>query len=151
MTFAFLPNYFKKIGIACFFLSIAAIIIAAIVVTTGALYTYGQEGGHLSSYMLGYKIGQSFAQENSWIIQSCSILLMLSMVFYMLAKEKIDDEYMDAIRWESLRLSVILSIIATIMCILLSWKLQAKTILFLQFTTYLITFKVKKWSAKRAA
>jgi hypothetical protein len=69
---------------------------------------------------------------------------MLSMAVYTLAKEKIDDEYMDVMRWESLRLSIIMSIVITIICILLSRKLSAKTILFIQFTAYLITFKVKK-------
>lgn len=144
MTFAFLPNYFKKIGIACFITAIGIIIIAAVMTAleTESLYKSGE--GYSNSYLLGYKIGFEFTQKNKWVIQTGSILLMLSITFYMLAKEKVDDEYLDAIRWESLRLSIIVSIIIIIIFTVLSWKLYAKPILLIQFITYLITFKIKK-------
>lgn len=144
MTFAFLPNYFKKIGIICFLTAIAVTIIATAVTGTGVLSAYSHEDD--ISFISAYEMAQEFSQKNTWVTQLSSILLMLSMAIYMLAKEKIDDEYMDIMRWESLRLSIIISIVITVVCILFSWKLLAKTALFIQFTTYLVTFKVKKSS-----
>lgn len=145
MTFAFLPNYFKKIGIICFLTSIAIMVTATVVTSAEILSAYDQENDYIS-FSSTYEMAQEFSQNNIWITRISSILLMLSMAVYMLAKEKIDDEYMDVMRWESLRLSIIICIIIAIACILLSWQLLAKTILLIQFTAYLITFKVKKSS-----
>ena len=150
MTFAFLPNYFKKIGIVCFFVSIAITITAATIATIEALSVFEQHDNYMT-FKLGYQMGQEFIYENMWIGQLSSVLLMLSMATYMLAKEKVDDEYMDAMRWESLRLSIIISIVIAVTCIILDWRILAKTILFIQFTAYLITFKIKKSQAKSSS
>ena len=145
MKFAFLPNYFKKIGLTCFFAAFAVIIVSTVVVTVGALSTINNiDGGFMAGYHLGQTLGQDLVQTNYWITQISSVLLLLSIAFYMLAKEKVDDEYMDAIRWEALRLSLIISIGVAILFVLTHWRLPAKSLLFIQFISYLITFKVKK-------
>ncbi len=149
MKFAFLPNYFKKIGIigfcASFLVSIVAgtfaVLKALPSIETDAAY---HQGSFTSSFEMGQAIGQTFLTGNYWIIQVCSVLLLLSIAFYMLAKEKVDDEYMDVIRWESLRLSLIVSIGIAILAALIHWNITAKNILLLQFIVYLITFKIKK-------
>lgn len=146
MTFAFLPNYFKKIGLVCFALSIAVIVGATVY---AMVYYAAEAGGELTgdaSFEENYRFGRAFAASNYWVVQVSSIPLLLSMAFYMLAKEKVDDEYMDAIRWESLRLAVIVGILTAVVFVIVGWQMPAKAILFIQFITYLITFKIKKRS-----
>ena len=145
MKFAFLPNYFKKIGLTCFFAAFAVIIISSIVTVVDAMSTIANmDGGFMAGYHLGQTLGSDMVKSNYWITQVSSILLLLSIAFYMLAKEKVDDEYMDAIRWESLRLSIIICIGVAILFVIFHWRLPAKSILFIQFISYLITFKIKK-------
>jgi hypothetical protein len=149
MKFAFLPNYFKKIGIFGFFAVIAIIIISVTITMINAMSLIsGMEGESFSeSYRLGQELGRSFVTANHWLSQLSSILLLLSIACYMLAKEKVDDEYMDVIRWESLRLSIIICIGVAILFVVLNWNMPAKSILFIQFVSYLITFKIKKSQA----
>ena len=145
MKFAFLPNYFKKIGLICFFAAFAVIIISTIVNMIDVVNSIENfDGGYMAGYRLGQALGQDIVETQYWIPLVSSILLLLSIAFYMLAKEKVDDEYMDAIRWESLRLSVIISIGIAILFASLHWGLPAKSLLFIQFVSYLITFKIKK-------
>ncbi len=143
MKFAFLPHYFKKIGLACFFGSLIFVVVTSIIVTLQALKSIPPDE-MVNSFRMGMELGEEFVSSNYWVIQIGGILILLSMAFYMLAKEKVDDEYMDVMRWESLRLSVLVSIAVTILCILFHVMLTAKSILFIQFITYLIAFKVKK-------
>jgi len=148
MKFAFLPNYFKKVGIICFFAAFAVIIVSSIIISLNAISSLTEmNDGFLDSYRLGQELGRELVQTDYWIIQICGILFLLSIAFYMLAKEKVDDEYMDVIRWESLRLSIIICIGVTILFVILHRDLSAKSILFIQFISYLITFKIKKSQA----
>lgn len=146
MKFAFLPYYFKKIGIIGIFAFIAIIITTSIVTTIQAYAGHGipADGTFTDGFRLGFELGASMMLRNYWITQLCGILILVSIACYMLAKEKIDDEYMDAMRWESLRLALIISIGITIVCILLNVDLAAKPLLLLQFLSYLIVFKIKK-------
>ncbi|MDR0296176.1 MAG: hypothetical protein LBH91_08420 [Prevotellaceae bacterium] len=148
MKFAFLPNYFKKIGIIGFFAFFAVIIVSTIM----ALIDSYQEimlsrphGSFVDGLELGREIGERFVMTNYWIPKLGGVLLLLSIACYMLAKEKIDDEYIDAMRWDSLRLSIIICIGITILFIVFTpWQIAAKTLLFIQFVAYLIIFKIKK-------
>ena len=154
MKFAFLPNYFKKIGLIGFFVPIGIIaafflftIICSIFALHGILYDVAYQVG----YLIGYTIGSlEVCQKCGWgfvvvmIIRWCQVFYILAIACYMLAKEKIEDEYIDAIRWESLRLSIIISVGLTVLCILFNINITAKLLLFIQFLTYLIIFKIKK-------
>ena len=148
MKSAFLPNYFKRIGILCFFIAVAGIL------TMSALHFKDMYAAHSAeieasqdlslAFQLGKTEGQKMAEENALITRACSILLLLGIAFYMMAKEKIDDEYMDVIRWESFRLALLLSIAFTLVCVALGITPLAKILLFVQFFGYLIVFKIKK-------
>lgn len=146
MKFAFLPNYFKKIGLVCFFASLAVAIVSTIVIIASSFHQL--EASEISSqseaFGLGYKMGTDFAMTHMWIPKLKGILLILSMAFYMLAKEKVDDEYMDAVRWQSLRLALIVALVASILAILVDINVRAHVILAILFIVYLITFKIKK-------
>jgi hypothetical protein len=101
--------------------------------------------GFTDGYELGVEIAGRFMTANHWVLKLGSVLLLLAIACYMLAKEKIDDEYMDAMRWESLRLSVLISIGITLLLILCtSFQMPAKSLLLIQFIAYLIIFKIKK-------
>jgi hypothetical protein len=151
MKFAFLPNYFKKIGLIGFFAAFAVIIISSIVSIISsyqeilANYPDFADGSFADSYELGHTLGVEFMKANYWIAKLSSILLLLSIACYMLAKEKIDDEYIDAMRWDALRLSVIISIGITILFIVFTtYQMPARILLLIQFIAYLIIFKMKK-------
>ncbi len=144
MKFAFLPNYFKKIGLVCFFAALGTLLSAGVFAVIQADISIHNIPSYSEAYQLGFETGKKLAYSHYWIGQIGNILLLLSMAFYMLAKEKVDDEYMDAIRWESLRLAVIVSIGVAILFIIPHWRLHSEDILLTQFLTYLITFKIKK-------
>ncbi len=144
MKFAFLPNYFKKIGVCCFFAMLAFVTIVSIVTVYQSLDSLPRNGDIITSFNRGMEMGENLLETNYWIAQLSGILLLLSVAFYMLAKEKVDDEYMDAMRWESLRLALIISIGITMLSILVSVDLRAKNILLILFVVYLIVFQIKK-------
>lgn len=149
MKFAFLPHYFKKIGLTGFFTFFAVIIVSSIVAVINSYQEFMANPYPIddfsSGYALGYEMGTRFMMANYWITKLGGVLLLLSIVCYMLAKEKIDDEYMDAMRWESLRLSIIISTGITVLLIVFtSLQMSAKTLLLIQFIAYLIVFKIKK-------
>ena len=150
MKFAFLPNYFKKIGIIGFFAFFAVIVVGTIIALIDSYHEIMLSRPHSSfidSFELGREIGERFVMTNYWIPKLGGVLLLLSIACYMLAKEKIDDEYIDAMRWDSLRLSIIISIGLTILFIVFTpWQITAKALLLIQFIAYLIIFKIKKSS-----
>jgi hypothetical protein len=145
MKFAFLPHYFKKIGVVCFFAMLAFVMTVSVAVALRAPETTtGLGDSFLEGYRMGRELSRDVAGANYWMIQTSHALLLLSIAFYMLAKEKVDDEYMDAIRWESLRLAVLLCIGLTLAAVLMRVELSAKNALLLLFLTYLVTFRIKK-------
>jgi hypothetical protein len=149
MKFAFLPHYFKKIGLIGFFACFAVIVVSTVIAFIGSyqeiIAAHNNDANFSVGYELGHEIGEKFVMNNYWITKLGSVLLLLSIACYMLAKEKIDDEYIDAMRWESLRLSIIISIGITILLIVCTtFQMSAKILLFIQFITYLIIFKTKK-------
>ena len=148
----FLPNYFKKIGLACFFTAAAVLFIVSMYVSF-TLYTPSDAAllGQFDSaaYNVGYALGSFFrssidgANDHLWLFRLCSALLVLGITLYMLAKEKIEDEYIDAIRWASIRLSTIISIGVALFYVLIGHVLPARTFLLILFFSYLISLKVR--------
>lgn len=76
-----LPNYYKKIGI------ISAIVIFSLMIAKG------------------------FFDEPSWIKPVLSGLLLIAMLVISLAKDKVEDEYIDSLRSQSYRFAFIIVII----------------------------------------
>lgn len=151
MKFAFLPNYFKKVSLIGFFAFFAVMIITSIVIFINSYqeilndYSDFADSSLADAYELGRALGIKFMMANYWIAKLGGILLLLSAACYMLAKEKIDDEYMDAMRWDALRLSVIISIGITVLFIVFTtYQMPARILLLIQFIAYLIIFKMKK-------
>jgi ABC-type nickel/cobalt efflux system permease component RcnA len=144
MKFAFLPHYFKKIGVTCFFSMLVFIMAVSIITVCRSLDSLPDDGSFLVSFRTGMELGEELMTANHWIKQVSSILLLLSMAFYMLAKEKVDDEYMDAMRWESLRMALIISTGITILSVPAEIDLKAKSILLVLFIGYLVIFQIKK-------
>jgi hypothetical protein len=141
MNFAFLPNYFKKIGIWCFFGSFA---IFPLLTFTNLLQIDQESTLGLSAFKYGELIGTMAVDTHFWYGRLCVMLFLLGMAFHILAKEKIEDDYLDVLRWESVRLSIILCIGINILCVLFNYDFPAKTQLIILFISYLIAFSVKK-------
>ena len=141
MKFAFLPNYFKKISLWCFFGSLAIFLTVIII---NLLEVNEGRPSDISAYQLGLIVGASFRDAHIWLAKICTLLLMLCMAFYMLAKEKIEDDFLDVLRWESIRLSIIICLVLNILCVLSGIVLTAVGLLLVLFISYLITFNVKQ-------
>jgi len=152
MKYAIFPHCFKRIGLACFFVASAFILTAS---TIYPLTINTSSIGHLgyfdeSAYEAGYAFGSFFFRsliglnDHFWLFRLCSILLVLGIAFYMLAKEKEEDDYLAMLRWESVRLSILISVVVTLLFIILGSVVTARALLFILFTSYLIMFKVKR-------
>jgi len=141
MKFAFLPNQFKKIGLWCFFGSVVVLIIASIIYDFTPYLALTPES---SSFEVGFARGLYLASSHMWFTKIFTLLFMLGMGFYMLAKETLEDDYLDTLRWESVKLSILICLGLSILCVLIGHELSAKVLFFVLFTSYLIAFKVKK-------
>ena len=141
MKFAFLPNQFKKIGLWCFFGSVVVLIIASIIYDFTPNLALTPES---SSFEAGFALGLYVGSSHMWFTKIFTLLLMLGMGFYMLAKEKLEDDYLDILRWDSVKLSILICIVLSIFSVLIGYELPAYVLLLVLFTSYLITFKVKK-------
>ena len=149
MKCAFLPHFFKKIGLACFFVAALVILTASLISTQNLDQTSEankSEYVNQSAYTFGHSVGRSFAgyNDNLWFFKLCSAFLVAGIAFYFLAKEKREDEYLVMIRWESIRLSILICIGILLLCILSEFVIRGRTLLFILFISYLITFKIKK-------
>jgi hypothetical protein len=60
ITFAFLPNYFKKIGIVCFLASIAIMVTATQITSAEVLSVYDQGNDNIS-FSSAYEMAQEFS------------------------------------------------------------------------------------------
>ncbi|MCL1974375.1 MAG: hypothetical protein FWG54_06130 [Bacteroidetes bacterium] len=153
MKFSILPNSFKKIGIALFFVAIAAILGLSIYANWDIVRQldisetqYFDLDAFSAGTAIGTAFGNSFKGYNDQLLsfKLCSFLLLLGIACYMLAKEKVEDELMDALRWESIRLSILICLGITFLYTLIGWIIPGRTLLFVLFFCYLITFQVKK-------
>ena len=138
MKFAFLPNQFKKIGLWCFFGSMVIMFIFFFI------DYFGPSAPKETGFQIGFARGVMVYHTYVWFVKIFTLLLMLGMAFYMLAKEKLEDDYLDILRWDSVKLSILICIVLSIFSVLIGYELPAYVLLLVLFTSYLITFKVKK-------
>ncbi len=128
MKIKLLPNYFKWIGLVLFF------------------------AGGIPSFFDGYNDYGTNQIENPYsfsdqVILIASIISLLGMIIYALSKEKIEDEYINILRWESATTSFFISFVIVIINIIIYGVkdlIDAQFIMELQLLLYLIIFFFKK-------
>jgi len=90
------------------------------------------------------KIPFPFSDQTAFILNIASFL---GMIIYALSKEKIEDEFLKILRWQSTTLTFILTVVIMFIMMLMYGKsdiLSAGTILEIQLFLYLIIFFFKK-------
>lgn len=134
-----LPNWCKKLGLTIFFVGS---IIGGSDDFLGGFYDglnglpyKSTPGSSYFSRMLG----------ESWL-HFFEIIGILGMLIYMISKEKIEDDYIHKLRFESYKLSSIIWLLAAILIYAFNenFKLSIDYFIFLFIWTYLITFFIKK-------
>lgn len=135
MKIQLLPNYFKWIGLLMFFV------------------------GGVPSFMKGWNEGYSegagdtsanfpytFSEQTLLI---SALIGLLGMIIYALSREKIEDEFIKILRWQSVTIAFVISIIIVIIDMLLHGTkdiIDGQYLTELQLLIYLIVFYFKKRS-----
>jgi len=72
---------------------------------------YKKIGYYIAFGAFGLMIAKKFFEEPEWVKSVLKWLLLIGMLVISLAKEKIEDEYIDSLRSQSYRLAFILAIV----------------------------------------
>ena len=156
MKLQILPNWCKKLGLAIFF--IGTIIGGGDDFMEGFTSGYNSTRNSEVTKTLGNEknvseklnnlneptfLFKTFGETGLHIFEIAGIFGML---IYMLSKEKIEDDYIDKLRYQSYLLSSILWLIIAIFIYTFneSFKLSIDYFIYLFIWTYLITFFIKK-------
>jgi len=134
MRIQLLPNYFKWIGLVLFF--------------AGGIPNFFE--GYMNGYN-DYGTNQiehthSFSDQ---MLLIAAIVSLIGMIVYALAKEKIEDEYINILRWESTTTAFFISFVIVLINIAIYGTkdlIDAQFIMELQLLLYLIIFFFKKRS-----
>ncbi len=74
-------------------------------------HKYKKVGYYIAFSAFGLMIAKKFVDEPDWVKPLLSGLLLVGMLLISLAKEKIEDEYLDSLRSQSYRIAFILVIL----------------------------------------
>lgn len=140
MKLQIFPNWCKKLGIAMF--------IVFSFISGGDDFINGFNDG-LNGLPYNPKESESVIFLNYFntpILHLFSILSILGILIYMLSKEKIEDDYIGHLRFESFQLTAIIGLAISILLYSFSEdiKLSLDYFIYLFIWTYLITFFIKK-------
>jgi len=137
MKIQLLPNYFKWIGLLMF------------IICGVPDFIEGWNRGYSDGACNGcddHNIVSPFSEQTAFIL---SIISLLGMIVYSLSKEKIEDEFIKILRWESITMTFILSVIFILIQTILYGRENtpfAISLLEYQMLVYLIIFFFKKRS-----
>lgn len=143
MTFQFLPNYFKKIGL---FIFVAAGIPA-------------MKKGFVEGYNAakGVSTPEAFQAFNFFSItitepvyNSLAIIGVAGLLMYVFSKDKVMDEFLVRLRLEAVQLTFIISalFIFAVLIFKVRWTVSAMGVIEYQVVLFLIINKIKKMLAR---
>jgi len=136
MKMQILPNWYKKIGLILFIISS--------IISGGDDFIDGYMTGYTHTFHQGSDIFKTYFGANT--IHFFSIVSIVALLIYMLAKEKVEDDYINKLRLESYQLAsmVILIIIILLYSFSESLKLNLDDFITSFMYFYLIIFFIKK-------
>jgi hypothetical protein len=131
-----LPNWCKKIGLILF--------IIGSIISGGDDFIDGYMTSYTKTFHQGSDIFKSYFGAN--IIHFFSVLSIVALLIYMLAKEKVEDDYINKLRLESYQLASMVILIITILLFSFSESLNLNLEDFITsfMYFYLIIFFIKK-------
>lgn len=132
MSYQILPNWFKKIGFTLFF-----------------VFSILDGGEHFTNRLLGqvshtgiFSLLKAFAGGNKFF----DSLIIIGLLLYMFSKEKIEDDYIKILRYESYQIATMLYILIALILFILSVQITFYPANFITgyILLYLIIFYFKK-------
>ncbi|HLR26348.1 MAG TPA: hypothetical protein VK112_10815 [Fodinibius sp.] len=148
MTLRLLPNYFKKIGLVLFLLTVWPGFIR------GFIEGYNAEANEESNKDI--KPGETYQIEGSTFlgvqvfsdpfIRLFTILSIIGLIIYALSRDKVFDEFLLKLRMEAMHLTFFLSllIISALLLFGIKSEMSALYVIELQVLIFLVAKKVKK-------
>ncbi|WP_298878937.1 hypothetical protein [uncultured Polaribacter sp.] len=143
MKIKMLPNWCKKLGVSLFFIGL---IIVFTSVSTRESFCEGYNSANNKNFT--QDLEPVFIEE--WLGKSAihyfEVIATLGLLIYMMAKEKVEDDYINILRLESYQLTILIGLFITFIIYIISGnkslKLDYYINLFMIF--YLIIFAIKK-------
>jgi len=143
MTLQLLPNYFKKIGLSLFLITMLPNFFRG--------FWEGFQGhpqGYYESILAKYSI--LGIPLNEQFFSTLGILSVLGLIIYALSKDKVFDEFLLQLRLESIHLSFFVSVLIIFVMLFFepNSEISALFVVELQVLIFLITNKIKKVRSK---
>lgn len=153
MKIAFLPNWCKYLSLTLF--------IASFALGINDFYK-GFEDGRRATQMISTTHSSEPEQAQPSLYDAAAVndvslieylsdtLLILSMIVYILSKDKNDDEYINVLRGKSLLIALLIGLISCFIAYAFGCYIQGLWLLLIQFLSYIIVFKISKVVANAA-
>ena len=138
MRLAFLPNWCKWLSLA--------LIIAAFIIDIDNLKSAFMEGYHARQGLYEWS-NDSQPQKTTNNVATPSytdLIIFLSIIVFILSKDKRDDDYYNLIRAKALLLALLLSTFVLIIVFLFNRELDGFSLLLIHFLFYITIFKILK-------
>lgn len=142
-----LPNWCKKLGLILFI--IASLLNGSLNFINNSINKYGLSG--INSSELGEQSNNEiFGLLNAFtggaLSYGIDFLAIVSILIYMISKEKVEDDYINKLRLESFQLTFIIGLITTIVVYILdkNLKLTLDYFIFPLLWSYIIIFFIKR-------
>ena len=136
MSYQILPNWFKKIGFTLFFVFS--------ILDGGEHFTNGLNGllGQVSDTSGIFSLLKAFAGGN----KAFDSIIIIGLLLYMFSKEKVEDDYIKILRYESYQIATMLYILIALILFIFSIQITFYPASFITgyILLYLIIFYFKK-------
>ncbi|XCF07028.1 hypothetical protein ABI125_04005 [Tamlana crocina] len=146
MKIQILPNWCKKLGLALFI--IASVLNGGLNFINNSIYKYNSHGINISEQQLQSDNNGFLALLSAFTggVFNVDFIAIMSMLIYMISKEKVEDDYIDKLRLESFQLTFIIGLLATIAVYLLNKdiKLTLDYFIFPLLWCYIAIFLIKR-------
>jgi hypothetical protein len=140
MKLAFLPNWCKWLSLALF--------ITAIVLDFDAVKDGIMEGYNSYDKIISMNVNpippQMSSQASTGAVPIFDLMIVLSIIVFILSKDKRDDDYFNLIRAKALLMALLFSAFVLISVFMFNRELDGLSLLFIHFLSYLIIFKILK-------
>jgi hypothetical protein len=144
MKLRLLPNYFKKIGLTLFILTVWPSFIR------GYIDGYNDAAGKIEIVPPGEFTFWGITFFSDSFYEVLAIFSLIGLIIYALSRDKAIDEYLLKLRMEAMHFTFFISMILVLALLLFGIKseMNALYVLELQVIIFLIAKKIKKFSAK---
>jgi len=138
MKLTILPNWGKWLSLA---LIVSAFCLDFTNLADAFIRGY-RDGAMLTTHSEAIPAQTSSDNERTFPI--ADVLILLSIVVYILSKDKRDDEFINAIRAQALLAALLITSVVVILVSVCNGRLDSAPLLFIQLLSYIVIFKIMK-------